>query len=152
MSSPHKLPCGRVWKRHISKCREDCRYNYYNVCVIQPHSPPTRQPVTQRSGRGAAVPRRTARPLRVRSGAPIGRGSSGSHGRHKSKPGTPSGETRGRASRYRLWLPDGPLVRLVIRCRDTDYCPDGPDCEAVCASMNSYADLEIRCPYLPLEV
>ena len=71
---------------------------------------------------------------------------------HKSKPGTPSGETRGRASRFRLWLPDGPLVRLVIRCRDTDYCPDGPDCEAVCASMNRNGDLEIRCPYLPLEV
>ena len=104
--------------------------------MSSPHSPPS----------SSTRPRRTARP------------------HHKSKPGTPSGETRGRAQRFRLWLPDGPIIK--------DYGNDDGGCWNISCSitdMKHHIIMEMRgmtclagpgedcndrpgCPYLPLEV
>ena len=119
--------------------------------MSSPHSPPSNNTAT-RAGRAgsptpamrgpASVRRRTARP-------------------HPKSSQTPSGETTGRASRFRLWLPDGPIVELgrhpfydisgpVV---GDNMCPLQDDAGVSCFHLETESCLRSHfCVYLPLEV
>jgi len=111
---PCKTPCFK---------RKDTNYKYcpYNGSPCPLHSPPSNNTATRAGRAGSPTPA-------MRGPASVRRRTARPH--HKSKRDTPSGETRGRASRFRLWLPDGPQPskdtnQWVCRSRKCPCQPGG---------------------------